>query len=105
VHDHAGRVENVVNEQIEAAISWREGDLIFRGESLDQVLREVARYTPLRFEIQDEIARATRVAGLYRAGDADTLLESLRANFNIDYHRRADGSLLIYSRKPVQHGV
>lgn len=105
VNDRVGSVENVANEQIEAATSWREGDLIFRGESLDQVLREVARYTPLRFEIQDEVARRTRVAGLYRAGDADTLLEALRANFSIDYHRRADGSLVIFSRVPGQHGA
>ena len=69
------------------------------------MLHEVARYTPLRFDIQDKAARDTRVVGLYRAGDADTLLETLKANFAIDYRKAADGTLVIFTRLVPQQGT
>lgn len=104
IEENVGPVENVPSEQLEAATSWMQGHLIFRGEPLQTVLEEVSRYTALQFEIRDEAARSTRVVGLYRAGDIDPLLESLRANFNVDYERQRDGTLIVFTRPEVPAG-
>ena len=83
------KVEVLEPEEVEVHLSWRNGNLIFRGESLAAVVAEVGRYTPVEFVIEDENLQQVRVAGLFKAGDVAGFLSSLEANFNI-MHQRAD---------------
>lgn len=82
-------------EEIEVRLSWRSGDLIFRGEALEDAVREVGRYTAVEFVILDEELKKVRVAGLFKAGDVDGLLVALRENFNIAYERVDDRTVLL----------
>ena len=82
-------VEALEPEEMEVHLSWRNGNLIFRGESLAAAVAEVGRYTPVEFVIEDEELQQVRVAGLFKAGDVAGFLSSLEANFDI-VHRRAD---------------
>lgn len=87
-----------VNEtHIEDRLSWRDGNLVFRGESLQEALAEVSRYTTLDFKIADPEVAQVRIAGLYKAGDVDGLLLALRENFDIEHHRTADGTVILSS--------
>ena len=79
------KVKPVSSEDIEARLSWRRGNLVFRGESLEDAVREIERYTPVEFVFKDEDLKKIRVAGLFRAGDVDGLLATLKENFNINY--------------------
>ena len=87
----------IEDEEIAVKLSWREGNLIFRGEPLEEAISEVSRYTAVEFIILDEAAKKERVAGLFRAGDVDGLLEALRQNFNITYERIADNQVILGS--------
>jgi len=87
----------IEDEDIAVKLSWREGNLIFRGEPLEEAISEVSRYTAVEFIILDEDAKKERVAGLFRAGDVDGLLEALRQNFNITYERVADNQVVLGS--------
>lgn len=80
--------------QIEAELSWQQGMLMFEGEPLDSVLREMARYAPVDFVV-DLSVRDVRVGGYFRAGDVDGLLVALRENFDIESARAADGRVII----------
>lgn len=82
-------VEALEPEEMEVRLSWRNGNLIFRGESLAAAVAEVGRYTPVEFVIEDEDLQQVRVAGLFKSGDVAGFLSSLEANFDI-VHRRAD---------------
>ena len=73
------------SDDIAVKLSWREGNLIFRGESLEEAISEVGRYTEVKFIFLDEMSKKKSVSGFYRAGDVDALLASLRQNFNISY--------------------
>jgi transmembrane sensor len=91
-------VEDIVQvspEEIEVRLSWRSGNLIFRGESLEEAVSEVGRYTTLEFVILDDELKKVRIAGRFRAGDIDGLLAVLRENFNIIYERTDDGKILL----------
>ncbi len=79
------QVTPITLDDIEVKLSWRRGNLIFRGESLEEAVREVERYTSLEFVFMDEDLKAIRVAGLFRAGDVQGLLATLRENFDIAY--------------------
>ena len=88
--DQDEQVETIEPEDIEVKLSWRGGDLIFRGESLAEAIDEIERYTPVEFVILDEDLKKVRVAGLFKAGDVEGLLDTLQKNFNVAYQRVND---------------
>ena len=88
-------VEVLEPEEIEVQLSWRSGNLIFRGESLATAVTEVGRYTSVEFVIQEEALRRVRVAGLFKTGDVSGFLSSLEANFDIVYKRADDKTVLL----------
>jgi transmembrane sensor len=90
-------ITDVPPEEIEVKLSWRQGNLIFRGESLEDAVAEIGRYTTVEFVILDDDLRKVRIAGLFKAGDVDGLLATLRENFNISYQRTGDGKILLTS--------
>ena len=83
----ATEVVSVTDDEIEVKLSWRNGNLIFRGESLEETVAEVERYTAVEFVIGDEELKEIRVSGLFRAGDVDGMLAVLRENFDIAAER------------------
>lgn len=85
--------ENTDSIDVEANPSWREGNLIFRGESLGEVTAEISRFTSVEFIFLDESLKTVKVAGLFKAGDVEGFLRSLQDNFNIPSRR--DGKVKI----------
>jgi transmembrane sensor len=78
-------------EDIAVKLSWQEGNLIFTGESLQEAMAEVGRYTSTEFVFLDDKAKAVRIAGHFKAGDLETLLVTLRDSFEINY-KQVSGS-------------
>lgn len=74
----------VAEQDIQANLSWQQGQLIFRGEPLQQVLDEVSRYTATQFELSDPDIANIKVAGLFKTNDIDGLLLALKENFSIE---------------------
>ena len=90
-------ITEIPPEEIEVKLSWRQGNLVFRGESLEYAVAEIGRYTTVEFVIMDEELKAVKIAGLFRAGDVDGLLATLRENFYVTYERTGDGKILLTS--------
>ena len=72
-------------DEIEIELSWRDGNLVFDGQSLSEAISEISRYTTVKFVFVDEDLQDVRIAGLFKAGDVSGFLSSLRANFDISY--------------------
>jgi transmembrane sensor len=89
------RTETIDNQEIAVKLSWREGNLIFRGESLEEAVSEIGRYTTVAFVFLDDESRKVRVAGLFKAGDVDGLLSALRQNFHISYEWVGDDTVVL----------
>ena len=94
----AEAVRTIEPEEIEVRLSWTEGSLVFRGESLEEAITEISRYTSVEFRFLDEESKRVRVAGLFQTGDVDGLLSALRENFNISYERIDNGTILLSAR-------
>ena len=88
-------VTTVSADDIAVKLSWRSGNLIFRGESLEEAVKEVGRYTSVEFVFMNEDLKKMRVAGLFKAGDVEGLLATLRENFDIVTHRDDNGKVLL----------
>jgi transmembrane sensor len=70
-------------EKIQRDLAWQQGMLVFSGETLDEALAEISRYTNTKFKINDAKLPKIKVAGYYKTNDIDGLLTSLTTNFNI----------------------
>ena len=88
-------ITEVSADDIAVKLSWRSGNLIFRGESLEEAVKEVGRYTSVEFVFMNEDLKKMRVAGLFKAGDVEGLLATLRENFDIVTHRDDNGKVLL----------
>jgi transmembrane sensor len=91
-------ISKVSDSALSAELSWRQGNLIFRGETLAVAIAEVSRYTPVKFEIADEDLKQLRIGGMFKAGDVDGLLATLKENFNIDSERPDAERVLLKAR-------
>ena len=48
---------------IEKKLSWQQGVVVFEGETLEQVVAEISRYTTKTFLISDDGTRSIRIGG------------------------------------------
>lgn len=92
------QVTEVSPVELEVKLSWQSGNLVFRGESLEDAVEEIGRYTSVEFVILDDDLRKVRIAGLFKAGDVDGLLAALRENFDIAYQRTDERIVLLSSK-------
>src|SRR5690606_1317339 len=81
-------------EQLEAKLAWRNGMLQFQGDTLEQVIREVSRYTSIRIDI-DESIKDIEIIGFFQAGNIDALLASMSQTFNLKYERVDENHILL----------
>ncbi len=88
-------ITEVSPADIEVKLSWRNGNLIFRGESLEEAVAEVGRYTSVEFVFLDDDLRKVQIAGRFKAGDVDGLLAVLRENFDIAFERVDERQVLL----------
>jgi len=81
---------------VTASLSWRQGNLIFRGESLADAMAEISRYTDITFELSDDQRlKKVQVAGVFKTGDVKGLLEVLSNNFNISYEKVSRDKIIL----------
>lgn len=83
----ADKVSVIDHKAIKQSLSWRQGNLVFNGETLAEAMAEVSRYTSVTFEIADEELKQIKIAGRFKTGDVKGLIAVLNHNFNIKTDR------------------
>ena len=68
---------------LEQKLAWQKGALVFKGETLQQALAEIARYTAKDLIITDPSIASIRVGGHYKTDNIDSLLVALGHSFGI----------------------
>ena len=68
-------------------LSWLDGRLVFAGESLEEVVAEVSRHTPLIIEVTDPELKKLRIGGQFQAGETDALFDVLESGFGVKITR------------------
>ncbi|HWM67954.1 MAG TPA: FecR domain-containing protein [Steroidobacteraceae bacterium] len=88
-------VRKVKATDIEDALAWQRGRIVFKGERLEDALAEVDRYTNIRFVLVDDRLRDLRVAGDFSTGHIDDFVDSLRQNYQIAAERAPGGRIVL----------
>lgn len=68
---------------IEKKLAWRDGMLSFANDPLEDVIAEVARYSPVEIVISDVAIRQIKIGGYFPLGDTDRLIDTLVLNFGL----------------------
>ena len=93
-------IETIDLPEMESSLAWRTGMLSFNGDSLDQVIAEIGRYTSTEVVIADPALNNLKIGGYFRVGDVDVLLATLESDFGVMVDR-ADTEL-IQLRKQIK---
>lgn len=94
----AAEVKPIAQPELTANLSWRQGNIIFTGESLQEAMAEVSRYTQVKFQIADKTIEDIKIAGRFKIGDVNGLVAALTTNFNIKANR-VGNNLVILTRQ------
>lgn len=87
------QIKTIAKDELERRGAWRSGLLIFTGNSLEEVVAEISRYTTLNIEIVDAELKKIRIGGQFSVdGSTSALFDALEANFGLtitqlDYNR------------------
>lgn len=84
-------LEAVEPAVIEAKLAWKTGNLAFDGETLEEVIQDVGRYTDLEFVISDPSVRELKVVGYFQTNDIETLLIAIEFSLGIQADRSDNG--------------
>ncbi|MBI1732344.1 MAG: FecR domain-containing protein [Gammaproteobacteria bacterium] len=77
-------VREIEPQAIARKLLWQQKILAFDGNTLQEVVDEYSRYTPLKIRIADAETAAIRVGGYFRSDNIAGLLTSLKQNFAIE---------------------
>ena len=81
-------------------LAWRKGLIIFSGESLEQVIAEISRYTPVQIEIVNPELRNIEIGGQVEVGDTDSMFKALEVNFGLTIKRISYNHVQVIAANP-----
>jgi transmembrane sensor len=88
--NRAGSIVKRDSPDVAAAVAWRERQLVFRGNTLEEIASEVNRYGSRRFRVEGDVARQRRIAGTFSADDPEALLRFIREYQDLTVETSAD---------------
>jgi transmembrane sensor len=63
---------------LDAAVAWRQGKVMFRDEPLGAAVRRLNRYTRLQLELDDAALLQLHVSGVFEAGDTQAFADAIQ---------------------------
>jgi transmembrane sensor len=85
--------------QLSSGLAWREGAIVFDGQSLGDAVAEIARYTDARIIISDPEIAALRVGGRFRTDNVQGFFDALPSALPVSVRRTPDGLVYLDPRR------
>ena len=77
------RAKVVASPDLGRKLAWRQGQLIYTGQPLSEVLADVSRYSDIKIELADPALGNLPVGGAFRTDQIDAIVAALENNFGI----------------------
>lgn len=90
--------ERIEPEVLDNELAWQTGVLVFQGETLQQALIEISRYTDRQLVIIDPTIGNASVGGRFKTDDIDDLVNSLALGLDIKTEM-GEGDSILFSAK------
>lgn len=98
VGQQAGRLGSKHGLDVDSALAWQQGRLVFEQAPLAQVLKALERYRPGWLVIGDEQLRGLKVSGTFQLDRLDEGLATLEQAFALNIRRYSDYLLVFEAR-------
>ena len=85
--------------ELNRKMAWLNGELIYAGESLDAVIKEVSRYTPITIELVDPELADIRIGGQFQVGQTEALFEVLELGFGLRVSRLSANHVQVHAKQ------
>jgi transmembrane sensor len=77
------RAEAVSTADLGRKLAWRQGQLIYTGQPLGEVLADVSRYSNIKIELADPALENLPVGGAFRTDQIEAIFTALENNFGL----------------------
>ena len=64
-------------------LAWRQGQLIYTGQPLGEVLADISRYSNIKIELADPALANLPVGGAFRTDQIEAIFAALENNFGM----------------------
>ncbi len=98
-------VAKVAQDVIDRQLSWRDGILKFKDDSLFYVIQEVSRYTDVKIILIDPTLEDLRVGGLFKTGEIQALLSALELSFDLRARHVDENTIYLYRQTKPKEGI
>ncbi len=85
--DNLSAIDELDTSEVTRFISWKEGKLVFAGESLEEVIKEITRHTQVKIDVLDPQLKSMRIGGQFQVGETDSLFHVLESGFGITVNK------------------
>ena len=86
-------VPSITRVNVDHAVAWEKGRLVFQDEPLASVVRRIGRYSPHPISIADKSTANLRISGVFREGDIDGFVSTVVSYLPVRAERQSDGSV------------
>jgi transmembrane sensor len=69
--------------ELDRKLAWRQGQLIYSGQPLAEVLADISRYSDIQIELADPALGNLPVGGAFSVSQTDAIFASLENNFGV----------------------
>jgi transmembrane sensor len=73
----------VSDAELGRKLAWRQGQLIYSGQPLAEVLADISRYSDIQIELADPALRDLPVGGAFSVNQTDAIFAALENNFGV----------------------
>jgi transmembrane sensor len=77
------RAEIMSDAELGRKLAWRQGQLIYSGQPLADVLADISRYSDIQIELADPALRDLPVGGAFSVNQTDAIFAALENNFGV----------------------
>ena len=88
--DNLSDIDELDTGDVTRFLSWKDGKLVFAGESLEEVIKEITRHTQVKIDVIDPQLKTMRIGGQFQVGETDALFYVLESGFGINVKRLDD---------------
>jgi transmembrane sensor len=77
-------IQPISTEELQRRLAWRNGLIVFDGETLRQALSEMSRYSRRQLTVEDPELAKRRIIGVFPTSDTQTFIQGMRATLGIE---------------------
>lgn len=94
-YSEKSKVTLLKNQNLETVLAWKQGDIIFDGKSLNEILPAIQRKYNIKIKLSHPDIGKLQMIGRYKNTSLTTLLEAMKFSLNIGYEKK--GGLILIS--------